>query len=127
MPKPPLGLSLPCTIVKVHDGDTATHATITLDIQIRYLNCWAPELNEPGGIEAANSAKQAEGKQGRLFIPLDKANNVSDLLTFGRVLGEFFPDDSEISESERLVQEGLASRNKPSQPKVVHKSWEELL
>lgn len=113
MSKPPLALVVPCTIHKIYDGDTASKATITLDISIRYLKCWTPELDEPGGPEARDAAKAVEGKQGRLLIPLDKANNLSDLLTFGRVLGEFFPDDSEESESARLVRQGYATPKKP--------------
>jgi endonuclease YncB( thermonuclease family) len=113
MPKPPLVLCVPCKIEKIHDGDTATKATITLDIQIRYLDCWAPELSEKGGPEARDAAKAAEGKMGRLLIPLDKANNISDLLTFGRVLGTFYPDGQEESESERLCRLGYATPTKP--------------
>ncbi len=113
MSKPPLALCVPCTIHKVHDGDTATNATITLDIQVRYLDCWAPELTEKGGPEARDAAKAAEGKVGRLLIPLDGANNIADLLTFGRVLGKFYPDGQEESESERLVRLGYATSKKP--------------
>lgn len=126
MSKPPLALCVPCKIIKIHDGDTATQATITLDIQVRYLDCWAPELNEPGGPEARDAAKTAEGKQGRLLIPLDKANNVADLLTFGRVLGTFYPDGQELSESERLVAAGYATQKKPKPLPPKDFTWEDF-
>lgn len=121
MPQPPLVLCVPCAIHKMHDGDTATEATITLDIQIRYLKCWAPELSEAGGPEARDAAKLAEGKKGRLMIPLEGIHNIAELLTFGRVLGEFYPDGQEESESERLVRLGYATskKAKPLVPKEL--------
>lgn len=119
MSQPPLALCVPCTIHVIHDGDTATKASITLDIEIRYLNCWAPELSQKGGPEARDAAKAAEGKKGRLLIPLEGVSNIAQLLTFGRVLGEFYPDGQGISESERLVAGGYATKDKvkPLAPK----------
>lgn len=119
--KPELQLCVPCAIDKIHDGDTATKARITLDIQIRYLDCWAPELDEPGGIEAREAAKAVEGKSGRLVIPLEGKNNLADLLTFGRVLGTFYPDGSDESESARLCRLKYATPTKPKplKPKTL--------
>ncbi len=109
---PPLGLSVPARIVRTHDGDTATDVVIELHVQVRYLDCWAKELSEPGGKEAAASAKLAEGKHGRLFIPIGNANSISDLFTFGRVLGEIWLDGSNESESQRQVRLKMASTKK---------------
>lgn len=109
---PPLALCVPATIVKVHDGDTATEVTLQVTVQVRYLNCWAPELKDKGGVAARDSAKRAEGMHGRLFIPIGNANNLSDLLTFGRVLGEFWPDGAKESESQRQVRLKHASTTK---------------
>lgn len=108
---PPLGISLPMKFVSAHDGDTAT-VDITVRAQVRYLNCWAPELKEKGGPEARDRAKQAEGKHGRVFIPIDGAKSVADLLTFGRVLGEIWLDGDADSESEKQVKLRLASTAK---------------
>jgi hypothetical protein len=111
---PPKGICLPATVISAHDGDTAT-VDITVRTQVRYLNCWSKELNEPGGKEAAASAKLSEGKHGRIFIPLNDARTVADLFTFGRVLGEIWIDGSEESESQRQVRLGLASTAKGKQ------------
>lgn len=112
MTKPPLSLCLPCVVDKVHDGDTATKVTISVPVQVRYDNCWAPELKQPGGIEARDNAKLAEGKHGRLFIPISDANNLADLFTFGRVVGEIYLDGVPESESKRQVKAGHASTTK---------------
>jgi hypothetical protein len=106
---PPLGLTLPCQVVRVHDGDSANEVEITIRCQVRYLDCWSPELSEPGGKDAAASAKQAEGRHGRLHIPLSEAKNLADLFTFGRVVGEIWLDGEEVSESERQVRTKHAS------------------
>lgn len=115
-PAPPIALCVPATVVKIHDGDTATDVKIELHIQVRYLNCWAREATEPGGPEATASAKLAEGKHGRLFIPLNDPLELWKLLTFGRVLGEFWPDGANESESQRQVRLGFAGSTKKQEP-----------
>jgi hypothetical protein len=114
---PALGITVPAKIVRTHDGDTATDVVIELHIQVRYLNCWARELTEPGGKQAAASAKQAEGKHGRLFIPLNDPVELWKLVTFGRVLGEFWPDGATESESQRQVRLGYAGETKKLEPR----------
>lgn len=112
MPVPPLGLVLPCKILEVYDSDTATEVEITIRCKVRYNHCYGVELNQAGGRKAAALAKQAEGKSGRLHIPLEDASNLADLFTFGRVIGEIWIDGEELSESERQVQAGYASTTK---------------
>jgi hypothetical protein len=113
---PAMGLTVPAECQSVHDGDTATFA-ITFRVQVRYLDCWAPELLKPGGPEAAASARLAEGKHGRLYVPLDDPLDLWRLLTFGRVLGKFWVDGATESESERQVRLGFAGTTKETQPK----------
>lgn len=113
---PELGIVCPARIIKTHDGDTATDVVIELHVQVRYLNCWSRELSEKGGAEALASAKQAEGKHGRLFIPLNDPLQMWKLFTFGRVLGEFWPDGATESESERQVRLGFAGKTKKLEP-----------
>lgn len=113
---PALGICVPATIIKVHDGDTATDVVIEIHCQVRYLDCWARELSEPGGKEAADSAKIAEGKHGRLYIPAESAS-LAGLFTFGRLLGEFWPDGADESESQRQVRLGFAGKTKKLEPK----------
>lgn len=113
--EPPLALCVPCKVVTVYDSDTATVVEIRVRVQVRYAACWGIEKREPGGQEAAASAKLAEGKSGRLFIPLGKAKNVADLFTFGRVIGEIWIDGADESESQRMVRLGFASTTKGGQ------------
>lgn len=108
---PTIGLTVPADCETVHDGDTATFA-ITIHCQVRYLSCWAPELSQPGGAESATSAKLAEGKHGRLFIPIGDPFELWKSFTFGRVLGEFWPDGASESESQRQVRLGYAATTK---------------
>jgi len=109
---PPLALCAPVRIVSVYDGDTATDVVIELHVQVRYLKCWAPELSQPGGKESRESAKLAEGKRGRLYIPLNQAGNIAALFTFGRVVGELWLDGATESESTRQVRTLHASTTK---------------
>jgi len=109
---PPLSLCVPCKVIRVHDGDTASEVELRVRVQVRYLDCWAPELKEPGGQESAASAKYAEGRYGRLFIPIGNADNLADLLTFGRVVGEIWLDGANESESQRQVRLKQASTTK---------------
>ena len=113
---PLLALCVPCKVLRVHDGDTATEVEIRVKVQVRYDGCWAPELKEPGGPESRDSAKLAEGKTGRLFIPLSSSGNVADLFTFGRVVGTLWIDGANESESARQVRTGHASTTKGGRP-----------
>lgn len=110
---PPLGLCIPCEVISVHDGDTAKEVILSVRVTVRYDDCWAPELSQPGGKASAASAKLAEGRKGRLYIPIDNANNLSDLLTFGRVVGSIWLDGEDESESQRQVRLGFATEQKP--------------
>lgn len=120
--QPPLGLTLPCTILKVHDGDTLT-VEVRIVANVRLCGdgkreCWAPELSEPGGIQSRDHlAGMALGSSGRLHIPIgDKASNISALLTMGRVLGDVWVDDSAESLSEWQVRTYHASTKKGGRP-----------
>jgi endonuclease YncB( thermonuclease family) len=111
MTAPEIAICLPATVDSVHDGDTAT-VTLKITTQVRYLKCWAPELKDAGGKESAARAKEAEGKHGRLFIPIDGAKTIADLLTFGRVLGELWIDGESESESQKQVRLKMAATAK---------------
>lgn len=112
--KPPLALCLPVKVESVHDGDTGT-VIVSFALKVRYIDCWAPELKDPGGKESAESAQQSVGKNGRLYIDLNDVTNVSELLTFGRVVGEVWIDGQTESESQRQVRLKYASTRKGNQ------------
>lgn len=107
---PPPQLSIPCTITEVYDGDTVT-VSVTLPLRVRMLDCWAPELSDPGGAESRDHLKAAaSGKAAILQIPLAKADRLDDVLTFGRVLGYLWVDDINLSTLQVGKQHATRSR-----------------
>jgi len=102
-------LSLPCKVTEVYDGDTVT-IELTLTTRVRLLDCWAPELRDAGGKESRDAIKQFEGKAGLIQIPLDKANRLDDVFTFGRILGYVWVDGKSVSEVQ--VTSGHATKVK---------------
>ena len=115
---PPQGLSLPATVLRNYDGDTVT-VEVKLVVNVRltgsgkYRQCWAPELIEPGGKESKiNLEKASKGKHGTLLVPIGDASNLSQMFTLGRVLGDFWVDDTNESLSEHQIRTGHASSKK---------------
>jgi len=110
--QPPPAVTMPATVVDVHDGDTLT-VEIRLPIRVRLLNCWSPELREPGG-EAARDhlRKLALGKKCLLHLPLDGARRTDDVLTFGRLLARVWIDGDSVDVSAKMVADGHATREK---------------
>lgn len=129
--QPPAGWTTPAKIVDIHDGDTVT-VEITRRVQVRLLDCWAPESRidprvEPEHREAAKTAgiaarrylrvmaedtQQGLGIQCVLHIPAD-SGNLSDILTLDRVIGRIWlPDDTTRDVSERMVAAGHATPRK---------------
>lgn len=90
-------LSLPAKIVDVHDGDTLT-AEVTIRAKIRLRDCWAKELKQLGGVEAKSFlVTLANGKPCVVSVPLGKANDVGDVMTFGRVLANVSVDGKDLA------------------------------
>ena len=107
-PRP--AITVPCRVVSVHDGDTVS-VEIRIKANVRLLDSWSPELSQPGGREAAARMQRlAVGKDGLLEIPLDRAGNVADVLTLGRVLGRVWVDGRDVGSV--MVAEGFATREK---------------
>ena len=111
-PPPPAGLVIPGRVIKVYDGDTWTvEYTITLRANIRSRVCSAPELNQRGGVQAmANLKHHALGKEGHIIIPFDNADNIGDLLSFGRVVGDFHVHGMGRTVSEQQIEDGVAKK-----------------
>lgn len=119
--QPPLGITLPCKVLKVQDGDTLTlEVRIVANVRLcgdGKRECWAPELKEPLGIESRNHlAKLALGNAGRVHVPIgENASNLSALFTLGRVLGDVWIEEDDKSLSELQVLAGYASTRKGGQ------------
>lgn len=131
MKRPPLGLCLPCKVVRVRDGDTVEVTLVSgARWAVRLIDCWCEELRRGSpeqrarGEAAKEFAQQSidEARQLHLFVPApdDVAKIVSEggggafahLFTFDRVLGHLFvADDTTLSEL--MVRAGHATKSKP--------------
>jgi endonuclease YncB( thermonuclease family) len=129
---PPHGISIPVEILDVHDGDTVTVRRVgsNLQLKIRLLDNWAPEISIRGLAKQFSEAKQAKilkaGAKAKealqalisnaskftLFLPFAtiREDNIFDMVTMGRVLGYVYADDTDVSEY--LVQHGLSYTTK---------------
>lgn len=96
-------------VVSVHDGDTMTVA-ITKKINVRLLNCWAPELDEPNGILAKNTLLDLTPIGSDVIMEIPISENLSNSFTFGRVLANIFKNNENVGEI--LVEKGLAKVKK---------------
>lgn len=117
MQLPQYGLTLPCIVRRVIDGDTVIVSIPGSQRQwrIRLLDCWAPELSTEAGQAAKRAAEElvADADKLSVFVPAP-ANAVAPLsiLTMGRVLGHVFLRTDETL-SEAMVARGLAVKEKP--------------
>lgn len=115
---PPLGLTSRATVVRVLDGDTI-EVEIRKVVRVRLRDCWAAELHgTPAEKHRGELAKKycerlALGTQGVLFVPTEGSRNIGDVTTLGRVLGHYWPDGSDKSLSEIMVQSSYATKEKP--------------
>lgn len=101
-------LVVPGFVESVHDGDTLTVA-ITMRVDVRLINCWAPELNQPRGKEAGDALRQfAAAKPCIVTVPVGR--KLGDSMTFGRVLGQVEVEGQDLSEW--MVGRGLATRTR---------------
>lgn len=115
----PARLVLPCTIVEVYDGDTIT-VRLTLDLRVRMLDCWTPEIRTRDASEKARgiaardalSAMAPAGSAATLTVPLDGADRLDDVITLGRVLGHVTVDGDSMTLSDRMVKARHATPTK---------------
>lgn len=108
MNKPPDGWTVPCELVRVHDGDTV-RVRITKELNIRLLDCWAPELSKSGGVASREHLKELlDGMELTLHIPGDES--IAHLFTFSRLLGRIFAGETDASEA--MIKDGFATREK---------------
>lgn len=109
-------ISVPCEVVEVYDGDTMT-VRVSMDLRIRLLDCWAPEVKTKDdaekvkGIAARNHLQKLApvGSAAQLMIPLN-GDRLDNILTLGRVLGRVSVDGRDLSEQQ--VKAGHAKVSK---------------
>lgn len=125
MKLPPFGLCLPCSLVRVRDGDTVEVRLREggLIWAVRHLECWctdnkasplyaaAKELAEKSCGEASDAGTMA------VFVPMDELpkNLLAGVVSFDRILGKIFLS-TETTLGDLLIRRGLAGRRKSEQP-----------
>lgn len=117
MPAPPLGLTARAIVTDVHDGDTIK-VTLMLPVWVRFKDCWAPETRgeqkERGEMVRDQLLKMLPvGSRVEVHVPTQEADALSDIMTFGRVVGEVWHPGEDESLSQQLVRMGLATKEKP--------------
>jgi len=85
---------------------------VTIRARVRLLDCWAPELNQPGGPEAkAYLVKLANGKRAIMNVPIGA--RLDDSFSFGRVLSWLNIDGVDVSKSVVDAGHATAKKQKP--------------
>jgi len=109
--RPDPGWTTPANVTRVIDGDTI-EIEIRRTMRVRLIDCWAPERNTSEGPAATANLRRLVGNGNvTLFVPL-KSGDVSELFTFGRILGHVWPEGSNRSLSELQVDQGFATKEK---------------
>lgn len=121
--RPAAGMTLPCKVINVVDGDTLDVQVVQL-VRVRLLECWAPEsrtLNlkekQRGLASKRNLHAMANAKSATVWIPIGGA--FRDSLTLDRVLGHVWIEGQAASLSEMQVAVGHAYRTRPQEPAPV--------
>jgi endonuclease YncB( thermonuclease family) len=109
-------ISVPCEVVEVYDGDTMT-VRVSVDLRVRLLDCWAPELKTKDQAEKVKGIASMEhlrklapvGSKAQLTIPIN-GDRLDDVLTLGRVLGRVSVDGKDLSEQQVAANHARASK-----------------
>ena len=107
---PQPGITLPCTVAEVTDGDTVV-VQLRLTTSVRLKDCWAKELGSGGEPAQNRLTKLAQGKEATLSIDLSEAKRLGDVFSFGRVIGTLWIDGDCVNR--RMVKEGFVTEAKP--------------
>jgi endonuclease YncB( thermonuclease family) len=111
-PAPPRGWTTEATVTNIVDGDTID-VEIRRTLRVRLLDCWAPETRDPGGPESTAYLRSLLiDPDVTLWVPVD-SRRVSDIWTFGRVLGHVWSKaDADRPVSALQVEAGHATKEK---------------
>lgn len=124
---PLAGITVPCEVIEWHDGDTCT-VRVSVDVRVRLLDCWAPEIKgrkltddekkltkaeqlaivakinaekQRGNDSLASAMRFAPvGSKGQLQIPLEGYERTDDAFTLGRLLGRVWINGQDVSRSQ---------------------------
>lgn len=116
---PPAAWISDASIVRIKDGDTAVFE-VRREVSVRFLDCWCGEVTAKDpverklGIEAEKylqELKQQNPGTWRIEVPTQGADEIGDVLTFGRVLAlVYLPDGRCVNDL--LVANRLAGKTK---------------
>lgn len=109
---PSVGLTMPCKILSVHDGDTLkVECKIVMDV--RLLDCWAPELHGEDRLKGMKSRDNlkliADGKSGIVYVPLT-SDNIGKATSMSRILGRVYIGGDDLSYEQ--TRKGFATKTK---------------
>jgi|DEB0MinimDraft_6_1074348.scaffolds.fasta_scaffold14339_3 endonuclease YncB( thermonuclease family) len=120
--KPPeRGLVTDAVVVRIIDGDTLVVQPLLPEMSIRLEDCWAPELRakdpevKAAAIDSANNLRRLLMAGQRVTLQIPGSHRASDLLTFGRFVGDVWFTNAEgdlQSVAETQVEKGHATRTK---------------
>jgi endonuclease YncB( thermonuclease family) len=125
MNRPPYGVSFPCRLHRVIDGDTIEVVISgSWAWRIRLIDCWCPEVKGPekeAGLQAKQFAARAleDARQLTVFVPFDMIVerqghgpiNLLDFVTFDRVPAFLYLNEEETLNA-LLVKHGHATSTK---------------
>lgn len=105
-------IRVPAKVVRVIDGDTV-EVEVSAKITVRLLDCWAPERFTEDGKQSKKAAEALlpPDSECMLDVPLGGHDQLHDVFSFGRVLGNLFTE-SFGSIAKRLVESGHAKASR---------------
>lgn len=108
-------LSIPAKILKVHDGDTVT-VEVKFEINIRMLDCYAPELNTENGKNAKKFLEEKLNTEKEVYVKIPFSQKIGKSISLSRFLGYIYQDvdgDGKLDNlSEVMVKSGFAREKK---------------
>lgn len=107
-PKPQL--TLPATVLSVHDGDTM-RVKVEVETSVRLLDCWAKELKDgEKGLQSKENLLKLCPEGSKVLIQIPFNVDISKMFTFGRVLGLVYKDGVNLSEQQ--IKDGYGTIKK---------------
>ncbi len=104
-------LQLPVKVERILDGDTL-EVSVQIGAIIRLRDCWAPELKQPGGEEAATHLRElALYQAGLLEIEYTPGGGFGQIMSFERILGRVNVNGLDLSEAQRAAGHATRERN----------------
>ena len=103
------GVTFVVSVIKVVAGGMELEAKKT--IRIRLLDCWSPELKEPGGKDAKQALSLlTQDRPCKVHVRVNEQGKFGDSLTFGRILARVEVEGKDVSSI--MVESGHATRTK---------------